>query len=228
MPLVKTRSPSESKPRYQLKRARVTREEPNLGRRLIVLPKEGAARDQESAVDCAGGERGHIVEPAANELRVIEKVERLSADIETEPLGEIDALGQCHIEVVGMVERESIASAVGARARSSHDVARVGVIGNIGDDVATRADLPGRIVPGYAAAEVCGPGWVDDGAVSRAIAVQVGIDAALHGGELRRLKRVGAANVPVAHYVFHKPFAVLERLEIEDRSKGKPMAVIQS
>ncbi len=145
---------SESESRYKLHRARVAREEPDVGCPLVVRPEGAAARDQEVAADGVGKEWRHVIEKAADELRVVEQVEGLGADVEAEPFCEIDALGQSHIEVVCVIQRESVASAVREGALTGYDITGVGFVGDVGDDVVAGADLPGRIVPGDAAAQV--------------------------------------------------------------------------
>src|SRR5438105_14801390 len=85
---------SESKPVAELQRARITRQEPEVGSPWVIGSEGGIAWNQEGAADGGGTERGHVIEKATHELRVIEKVECLGADIEPEALRDIDALGE--------------------------------------------------------------------------------------------------------------------------------------
>ena len=96
--------------------------------------EELVAGDQEAAAHQIGREQAHVREIAADELRMVEQVECLRADLEAVLLGEIQALQQSEVEVVDMVERQRIAAAVGTCAQRRLDVARVGVVGDVGDD----------------------------------------------------------------------------------------------
>src|SRR6267378_1647703 len=53
--------PLENEVRHKLQRARVAREEPDLGSPLVVRPEVGIAWDQEIAADGGRAERGYVV-----------------------------------------------------------------------------------------------------------------------------------------------------------------------
>src|ERR1700722_15322854 len=90
-----------------------------------------------------------------------------------------------------------------------HNVARAGVGDQEGDGLAGAIGQGG-----CAGADVIVSAGIDDGTVTRGIAVQVGIDTALHGGKRSGLIGINGSDLPVADYVFQYPIAILERTPI--------------
>src|SRR5580692_4881358 len=109
---------------------------------------------------------------------MVEQVERLSADVETEALGKIDAFRKREIEIVNRSEREGVTPGVGARARARNNVARIRIIRHVGHNVGASTYLTEGIVPGDPGSYCRAASRINDGSVPRRIAIEIGVDAA--------------------------------------------------
>lgn len=92
-------------------------------------PKSGLP-GQEIAAGGEGAGRD-VVQITRDELRVIEDIVELRADLDVHPLVHADALQQGCVEVVDAAQGEGVAAAVGVSAGPRLDVARVGVRGDV-------------------------------------------------------------------------------------------------
>ena len=92
-----------------------------------------------------------------------------------------------HIEIIGVVKRERVSPAGGISAQAGNNVTGIGIVGDIGHDrqIAGRDGPALCVVTRDSAPNVGGATGIDDGAVARGIRVQIGVDPALNGGELR-------------------------------------------
>src|SRR5450432_710228 len=139
----------ENDPSDQLKRARVAGEE------VVDISEAGRARDQEVTADGRCRKGLNVGKVAAGELRVIQQIEELRAEIQVDALGETDLLHERGVDVVGPAERERIAAAIGLRTQAGHDVPGIGIVRHVGNDTGiTRGyRLAGRVERGDAAAD---------------------------------------------------------------------------
>ena len=100
---------------------------------LIESPEQGIAGN-EIVARTGKGVHPNVIVRAAGKLRVIEDVVHLCAHIERVPLAETEPLLQIDVDVIDPVERKRIPSAVGQRSGTGGNVARIRIIGHIGNN----------------------------------------------------------------------------------------------